>query len=83
MTGQCGHHPAQGVAAPPWAWFETETTLFSPSIDGTFEITLYTNVLVSPDGSIYWLPPAIYRSSCSIHVTYFPFDWQNCTMVFQ
>uniref|UniRef100_A0A8B9F8N3 Cholinergic receptor nicotinic gamma subunit n=1 Tax=Amazona collaria TaxID=241587 RepID=A0A8B9F8N3_9PSIT len=53
------------------------------NIDGTFEITLYPNVLVSPDGSIYWLPPAIYRSSCSIHVTYFPFDWQNCTMVFQ
>ncbi|NXA21810.1 ACHG protein, partial [Ibidorhyncha struthersii] len=53
------------------------------NIDGTFEITLYTNVLVSPDGSIYWLPPAIYRSVCSIHVTYFPFDWQNCTMVFQ
>ncbi|NWQ80592.1 ACHG protein, partial [Columbina picui] len=53
------------------------------NIDGTFEITLYTNVLVYPDGSIYWLPPAIYRSSCSIHVTYFPFDWQNCTLVFQ
>ncbi|NWX89125.1 ACHG protein, partial [Nothoprocta pentlandii] len=53
------------------------------NIDGTFEITLYTNVLVSPDGCIYWLPPAIYRSSCSIHVTYFPFDWQNCTLVFQ
>uniref|UniRef100_A0A8C8AXC3 Cholinergic receptor nicotinic gamma subunit n=1 Tax=Otus sunia TaxID=257818 RepID=A0A8C8AXC3_9STRI len=56
---------------------------FPPSIDGTFEITLYANVLVSPDGSIYWLPPAIYRSACAIHVTYFPFDWQNCTMVFQ
>nr|XP_013797268.1 PREDICTED: acetylcholine receptor subunit gamma [Apteryx mantelli mantelli] len=53
------------------------------NIDGTFEITLYTNVLVSPDGCIYWLPPAIYRSSCAIHVTYFPFDWQNCTLVFQ
>ncbi|NXC86058.1 ACHG protein, partial [Cercotrichas coryphoeus] len=53
------------------------------NIDGTFEITLYTNVLVYPDGSIYWLPPAIYRSVCVIHVTYFPFDWQNCTMVFQ
>uniref|UniRef100_A0A8D0FDY5 Cholinergic receptor nicotinic gamma subunit n=1 Tax=Strix occidentalis caurina TaxID=311401 RepID=A0A8D0FDY5_STROC len=50
------------------------------NIDGTFEITLYANVLVSPDGSIYWLPPAIYRSACAIHVTYFPFDWQNCTM---
>ncbi|XP_027541365.1 acetylcholine receptor subunit gamma [Neopelma chrysocephalum] len=53
------------------------------NIDGTFEITLYANVLLSPDGSVYWLPPAIYRSVCVIHVTYFPFDWQNCTMVFQ
>uniref|UniRef100_A0A8D0H4I4 Acetylcholine receptor subunit gamma n=1 Tax=Sphenodon punctatus TaxID=8508 RepID=A0A8D0H4I4_SPHPU len=33
------------------------------NIDGVFEITLYTNVLASPDGSIYWLPPAIYRMS--------------------
>ncbi|XP_077203921.1 acetylcholine receptor subunit gamma [Paroedura picta] len=53
------------------------------NIDGVFDITLYTNVLVSPDGSIYWLPPAIYRSACAIVVTYFPFDWQNCSMVFQ
>lgn len=53
------------------------------SIDGMFEITLYTNVLLEPNGRIQWLPPAIYRSSCSIFVTYFPFDWQNCSLVFQ
>nr|XP_033815251.1 acetylcholine receptor subunit gamma [Geotrypetes seraphini] len=53
------------------------------NIDGKFEITFYANVLIHPDGSIHWLPPAIYRSSCSVIVTYFPFDWQNCTMVFR
>ncbi|KAE8603590.1 hypothetical protein XENTR_v10014379 [Xenopus tropicalis] len=53
------------------------------NVDGTFDIALYANTLVSSDGSMYWLPPAIYRSSCPVVVTYFPFDWQNCSMVFQ
>ncbi|XP_066508145.1 acetylcholine receptor subunit gamma-like [Hoplias malabaricus] len=53
------------------------------NVDGHFEITLYTNALVDPDGRVYWLPPAIYRSACAIKVNYFPFDWQNCSMVFR
>ncbi|XP_003474640.1 acetylcholine receptor subunit gamma [Cavia porcellus] len=53
------------------------------NVDGVFEVALYCNVLVSPDGCIYWLPPAIFRSSCAVSVTYFPFDWQNCSLVFQ
>ncbi|XP_056277200.1 acetylcholine receptor subunit gamma [Pseudoliparis swirei] len=53
------------------------------NVDGQFEVALYCNTLVSPDGCVYWLPPAIYRSACAITVDYFPFDWQNCTMVFR
>ncbi|KAK3513821.1 hypothetical protein QTP70_028863 [Hemibagrus guttatus] len=53
------------------------------NVDGHFEITLYTNALIDPYGMVYWLPPAIYRSSCAIKVNYFPFDWQNCSMVFR
>ncbi|XP_029309624.1 acetylcholine receptor subunit gamma [Cottoperca gobio] len=53
------------------------------NVDGQFEVALYCNALVSPNGCVYWLPPAIYRSACAITVNYFPFDWQNCTMVFR
>ncbi|KAJ8011589.1 hypothetical protein DPEC_G00059820 [Dallia pectoralis] len=52
-------------------------------VDGKFEIAMYCNALVSSNGCVYWLPPAIYRSACSITVNYFPFDWQNCSMVFR
>uniref|UniRef100_A0A8C8S3M4 Cholinergic receptor nicotinic gamma subunit n=1 Tax=Pelusios castaneus TaxID=367368 RepID=A0A8C8S3M4_9SAUR len=53
------------------------------NIDGVFEITLYCNTLLNSSGCLQWMPPAIYRTSCAIFVTYFPFDWQNCSMVFQ
>ncbi|XP_048853824.1 acetylcholine receptor subunit epsilon [Brienomyrus brachyistius] len=53
------------------------------NIDGKFDVAYYANVLIYPDGSMYWLPPAIFRSTCSIEITYFPFDWQNCTLVFR
>ncbi|KAL7840648.1 hypothetical protein AOLI_G00259710 [Acnodon oligacanthus] len=50
--------------------------------DAQFQVAYYCNVLVYNDGFVYWLPPAIFRSSCSINVNYFPFDWQNCTLKF-
>ncbi|XP_003456851.2 acetylcholine receptor subunit epsilon [Oreochromis niloticus] len=53
------------------------------NIDGKFDVAYYANVLISSDGGIYWLPPAIYRSTCAIEITYFPFDYQNCTLAFR
>ncbi|KAM5171332.1 acetylcholine receptor subunit epsilon isoform 2-T2 [Mantella aurantiaca] len=53
------------------------------NVDGQFEVAYYANVLVHNNGYISWLPPAIFRSACSVVVTYFPFDWQNCTLVFR
>ncbi|MEE6525171.1 hypothetical protein FKM82_025019, partial [Ascaphus truei] len=50
--------------------------------DGNFEVAYYCNVLVYEDGFVYWLPPAIFRSTCAINVNYFPFDWQNCSLKF-
>ena len=53
------------------------------SIDGQFGVAYEANVLVSEGGYVSWLPPAIYRSICAVEVTYFPFDWQNCSLVFR
>lgn len=52
------------------------------SNDAQFQVAYYSNVLVDSSGLCYWLPPAIFRSSCAISVQYFPFDWQNCTLKF-
>ncbi|XP_067904980.1 neuronal acetylcholine receptor subunit alpha-4-like isoform X2 [Heterodontus francisci] len=50
--------------------------------DGDFAITHLTKAHLFYSGRIKWTPPAIYKSSCSIDVTFFPFDQQNCTMKF-
>ncbi|XP_034540271.1 acetylcholine receptor subunit epsilon [Notolabrus celidotus] len=53
------------------------------NIDGKFDVAYYANVLIYSNGGMYWLPPAIYRSTCAVEITYFPFDYQNCTLAFR
>uniref|UniRef100_A0A4W3GYK5 Cholinergic receptor, nicotinic, alpha 4b n=1 Tax=Callorhinchus milii TaxID=7868 RepID=A0A4W3GYK5_CALMI len=50
--------------------------------DGDFAVTHMTKAHLFYDGQVRWVPPAIYKSSCSIDVTFFPFDQQCCKMKF-
>ncbi|XP_052005799.1 neuronal acetylcholine receptor subunit non-alpha-2-like [Xyrauchen texanus] len=50
--------------------------------DGRFEGSLMTKVIVKYNGMITWTPPASYKSACTMDVTFFPFDRQNCSMKF-
>ncbi|KAG7461650.1 hypothetical protein MATL_G00193370 [Megalops atlanticus] len=50
--------------------------------DGRFEGSLMTKAIVKSNGTIMWTPPASYKSACTMDVTFFPFDRQNCSMKF-
>ncbi|XP_017478036.1 PREDICTED: acetylcholine receptor subunit alpha-like 1 [Rhagoletis zephyria] len=50
--------------------------------DGNYEIVIMTKAIVHFDGRVEWNPPSIYKSSCHIDITYFPFDYQECKMKF-
>ncbi len=38
--------------------------------------------VISNDGNVLWIPHRIYHSSCSVDVTNYPFDRQECKMTF-
>nr|QRN45443.1 nicotinic ACH-beta1 receptor [Carausius morosus] len=66
---------------PPDKVWKPDIVLFN-NADGNYEVRYKSNVLIYPDGEVMWIPPAIYQSSCTIDVTYFPFDQQTCIMKF-
>ena len=47
-----------------------------------FDNTYQTNVVVRNNGSCSHIPPGIFKSTCKIDITWFPFDDQKCTMKF-
>ena len=57
--------------------------VFISSADGSYEVSLQSNAIVYYNGTVTWMPPAIYKSACKIKVSHFPFDTQNCSMEFR
>merc|ERR1711953_1059858 len=50
----------------------------SEAFDGTYQ----TNVVVTSGGHCTYIPPGIFKSSCQIDITWFPFDDQDCSLKF-
>ena len=58
----------------------TRNLYFSAS--EAFDSTYPTNVVVTSEGLCTYIPPGMFRSSCPIDITWFPFDDQSCEMKF-
>ena len=58
------------------------TALSFSSADEAFDGTYHTNVIVTSEGMCTYIPPGIFKSTCKIDITWFPFDDQDCDMKF-
>ncbi|ELT96523.1 hypothetical protein CAPTEDRAFT_143095, partial [Capitella teleta] len=65
---------------PDKVW-KPDIVLFN-NADGKYEVSYKPNVVIYSTGEVLWIPPAIYKSSCTIDVEFFPFDKQECDMKF-
>jgi len=43
---------------------------------------MVTNAIVSSDGTVLWMYPALIKTYCTLNVKYFPFDSQDCDIQF-
>ena len=52
------------------------------SADEAFDGTYPVKVVVRNTGALTYIPPGIFKSTCKIDITWFPFDDQDCKMKF-
>ncbi|KAK5873689.1 hypothetical protein PBY51_018709 [Eleginops maclovinus] len=69
------------IRVPSSRIWKPDIVLYNNAV-GDFQVDDKTKALLRFNGDVTWIPPAIFKSSCKIDVTYFPFDYQNCTMKF-
>ncbi|XP_012934701.1 nicotinic acetylcholine receptor alpha 1 subunit isoform X1 [Aplysia californica] len=75
------YHGIQEFLVPSEEVWRPDVVLFN-NADGNYEVTLMTKATLHANGNVVWEPPAIYKSSCTIDVEFFPFDEQRCKMKF-
>jgi len=56
--------------------------LWTCSAGDKFNDYMVTNAIVSSDGTVLWMYPALIKTYCTLNVKYFPFDSQDCDIQF-
>ncbi|CAD6198724.1 unnamed protein product [Caenorhabditis auriculariae] len=65
--------------------WQPDILLYNRYIDNeqeSFDSTYKANIVVYSDGLVNWIPPGIFKLSCKMDITLFPFDEQICFMKF-
>ena len=52
------------------------------NVDTSSLTMISTHMIITSNGNVTWLSTSIFHSSCMINVRYFPFDVQNCSLLF-
>ncbi|KAM6304729.1 neuronal acetylcholine receptor subunit alpha-6 [Podargus strigoides] len=71
----------ESVWVPADKIWKPDIVLYNNAV-GDFQVEGKTKALLRYDGMITWTPPAIFKSSCPMDITFFPFDHQNCSLKF-
>ncbi|KAG5884943.1 hypothetical protein JTB14_032813 [Gonioctena quinquepunctata] len=66
---------------PPNKLWKPDVLMYNSADEG-FDGTYQTNVVVKHNGICLYVPPGIFKSTCKIDITWFPFDDQHCDMKF-
>ncbi|XP_071102064.1 neuronal acetylcholine receptor subunit alpha-10-like isoform X1 [Haliotis cracherodii] len=70
------------IRLPHDSVWRPDILLYNNADVSSFFSSISSNVIVNNDGNVTWLSMVIFKSSCSINVRYFPFDEQNCSLLF-
>nr|CDS25485.1 nicotinic acetylcholine receptor subunit alpha 8 [Hymenolepis microstoma] len=71
----------QSIHIPAEELWRPDIVLYN-NVNGKYEITTMTRAEVFFNGTVRWMPPALYLSACRIDMEYFPYDEQTCAMRF-
>ncbi|VDL61889.1 unnamed protein product [Hymenolepis diminuta] len=71
----------QSIHIPAEELWRPDIVLYN-NVNGKYKITTMTRAEVFFNGTVRWMPPALYLSACRIDMEYFPYDEQTCSMRF-
>ncbi|CAK8683324.1 unnamed protein product [Clavelina lepadiformis] len=69
------------IRLPAKKVWKPDILIYNSAVDD-FDQLLHTNVIVSHDGNVSWLPPGLFKTTCDVDIRYFPFDEQKCEIKF-